>query len=342
MEHSLKEKIVNLAIEDEELEPKSTPVLSEKDIMEMDAVSRAYILSPKNRDKYSEQQQAVIDAINKKGQEAHGKDWYTKLEDIARLQQARDKDQIMLNKIMLDTKVLTNYVNEAKIARLKRDRTKRYEPLFKEAELAMRNLNEDDDNSVAARDAAMTKLAEFINEPSQDSITDMVKRELQEKYKNSEAMQALDEHDALLDQMYADILGVTTLTDEEEQSLDGQPIADISDQGGLYMGPTKMVMTERELTDNDRALLSYALAYASSHMIPIDKLSDAVNTQDFADYVHKMDGLADREDNPVIYDPQDARKLVHAAVNTYNKFEEARQKDRARQKRKPVLKLQQV
>ena len=83
IEHRIQENRTDDMLETVE----NTPVLTEQDIMEMDAASRAYILNPKNRNKYSEKQQEVIDAINSKAEAVHFRDWQKKLQDVARLQQ---------------------------------------------------------------------------------------------------------------------------------------------------------------------------------------------------------------------------------------------------------------
>jgi hypothetical protein len=54
-----------------------TPVLSEQEIMELDAASRAHMLDKKNRKNYSKKQQEVIDSLNRRGREMYGKDWDT-------------------------------------------------------------------------------------------------------------------------------------------------------------------------------------------------------------------------------------------------------------------------
>lgn len=118
------------------------PVLSEKDIMELDAATRAFMLSEKNKGNYSEKQQEIIDALNAKGRKRYGKDWDAMITDASRLEFQINRDTIRQNAMILDSSALNDHVHKAKIARLKRDRTNRYEPLFIDARTAMRNYDE--------------------------------------------------------------------------------------------------------------------------------------------------------------------------------------------------------
>jgi len=82
-----KEQVATEEGETEAKETKETPVLSEQEIMELDAASRAYILNEKNKKQYSQKQQEVIDTLNAKGRAKYGKEWDRMIEDSSRLQQ---------------------------------------------------------------------------------------------------------------------------------------------------------------------------------------------------------------------------------------------------------------
>ena len=196
--------------------------------------------------------------------------------------------------------------------------------MFTDADRAIDRYDETDEESVAARKEALSKLAQFVNQSSDDPFTEMARQELLEEYKDSKAMQAIDEHDTTLDDVYAKLSEITTITDEEEQSLDGTPVDDID---GIYTGPTKRVTTDMDLTDENRELLNYAIAYSSSHMIPLDELPEAVTTEEFQEYVKQLNKELGREDNPVVADPVEAKKLVRAAINTYNQLKDDERKD---------------
>lgn len=310
-----------------------SPVLTEREIMELDAASRAFMLNEKNKGRYSAEQQKVIDALNTKGRQAYGKSWDEKIQDASRLEAQIHRDNIELNNILLDSKALNDYVYAAKIAKLKREKTNQYEKLFVEAEDAVNNYDEDIVDSVERRNLALSKLSEFLETPSEDWATAQVKKELKQKYALSEAMQQINEQNQERVEFHSDMKKITMVTEEEEQLMDGTPVSSISDEDGVYVGATQMVYNERELSDNDRDLIDYAIAYSARHHISLDQLPDAVTTEDFRQFVTEQNEQNKEEGDStnVTFDPADARKLLQAAVNLHNQLKEDRA-ERARQK----------
>lgn len=325
------EKHINEKKSEEETDS-TTPVLSEREIMEMDAASRAYMLNEENKKQYSQAQQAVIDAINTKGRQKHGKDWDVYIQDAARLEQQLSQDQIQLNRILSDSKVLANYINAAKTAKVRRRKIRQYEHLFTDAETAMLNYDEEDSESVAVRDKALADLADFLNSPSEDSATRVAKQDLRSMYSNSRAMELVDQLRKSLDSFNEDISRIDLVEQEETQQMDGSPVNLSEDE------PTKKVIRDRQISADDRNLLDYAVAYAASHMVPLDDLPDAIDTQDFRDFVQQQNdkyqnaGKSVKVELEKLITPEgieDARRFLRAAIKFHKEANEARERDAA-------------
>lgn len=72
----------------------------------------------------------------------------------------------------------------------------------------------------------------------------------------------------------------------------------LNDQGDIgYM--IKEVTTEKELSENDRKLLDYALDYAAERGIPVENLAEKVQTEDFDNYVQQKNHAYDLTVNPM-------------------------------------------
>lgn len=72
----------------------------------------------------------------------------------------------------------------------------------------------------------------------------------------------------------------------------------LNDQGDVgYM--TEQVTTEKELSENDRKLLDYALDYAAERGIPVEDLAEKVQTEDFDNYVQQKNHAYDLTVNPM-------------------------------------------
>lgn len=72
----------------------------------------------------------------------------------------------------------------------------------------------------------------------------------------------------------------------------------LNDQGDVgYM--SEQVTTDRELSQNDRKLLDYALDYAAERGIPVDELSLRVQDEDFNNYVEQRNHAYEIALNPV-------------------------------------------
>lgn len=298
-----------------------TPVLTERDIMELDAASRAYILAEKNKKKYSKKQQQVIDQLNQKGREAHGMEWDQMIQDAARLERQYNLDMAEQNRILYDHKSLTDYINKAKTNRLKKAKVDQYEYLFNEAIEAMNN-SEDE----AEANGALNKLAEFLLTPSEDQFTEMAKQELRNKYKNSAPMQKIDANIKSLNAFYADIENADILVQEEIQQSEDSSV-------NSEERPSIKTEEERVITDNDRNLINYALTYAAAHNIPLDEIPDMVTTQEFADFVDKQnEKYAQQKSNThLILDPADAKRFMQSAIN-YHKELVALEEQEARER----------
>ena len=335
VEHHIEENRTDGMLEQVE----DTPVLSEQDIMEMDAASRAFMLNKKNKNRYSQAQQEVIDELNAKGRNAYGQDWDRMLQDRSRLEHQVNKDIVQLNSMQYDTKALNDYVNVAKVAKLKRERTNQYEVLFRDANEAIDRYEEGDLSTEETRRDALSKLAEFLygQSDNQDNITNQVKAELKQKYSDSEAMRMLNEHGQALTAFSEDMDKVNVLEQEEIQQTEDSSVNPSDNQ------PSKKVTIERDITDNDRSLIDYALTYSASRMIPLDELPDAMLTDDFRLFVEQQNNKYQNEGKAihVDLDPVDAQRLMQAAVDLHNELntnrEEKRQKEEEeKQKIKPA------
>lgn len=332
-----KEQVAAKEGETEAKETKETPVLSEQEIMELDAASRAYMLNEKNKKQYSQKQQEVIDALNAKGHNKYGKEWDRMIEDSSRLQQQIIKDQTQQNSILQDSKILQNYVNNAKITRLKREKAKQYEPLFVDANHALQNEDPENPDSTAARKQAVTKLAQFLNNPAEDYITAEVKKDLAKKYAKSRAMQTINSQDDELEAFADNMDNVGYIMEEIQQS-------DNSSVDSSENKPSKKVTRERDLTDEDNYLMACALQYASDNGIALDELPDAVTTEDFKNYTAKWNEIQKEKGTPahVELNPVDAKRLMEAVIKLHHKFEEDKKADELeKQKRKEEVKAAQ-
>lgn len=104
-------------------------VLSAKEILELDAESRAMMLDPKNKSKYSEAQQAEIDRANAIGN-SEATNFNSKIQDAARLKADYIENIRMQNEMMLNPMSFSIMANDIKSKALINLKKKQYEYLL--------------------------------------------------------------------------------------------------------------------------------------------------------------------------------------------------------------------
>lgn len=107
---------------------RSTQVLNEQEIMNLDPVTRANMLNPNNRSKFSEEQRAVIDHIIAIGNNAYV-DFQDKIQDASRIQQATDAYIRDYSAVISDPQAFSMYAANAKREAAKAIYKKRYDTL---------------------------------------------------------------------------------------------------------------------------------------------------------------------------------------------------------------------
>lgn len=259
----------------------TTPVLNEREIMEMGAAERAFMLDEKHKlnsdgtNRYSAEQQKIIDRLNEKGRETVT-DWDRKIQDAAHLQQAITLDLHSQNVIMQNSNKLKEFVRNAKVTKMERVKTQKWEPIFVDAEQAVANYNENNPESVEARTQALHKLAEFLNEaiPNGDVIDGLVRIKLSRKYGNSQAMQILNAQEKEIHDFAKTMDSTNVVSYSEEQQPDDSSV-------NSYMRHNK----EYKMSDEDLTLLTYALAYANNHGLTLDEVPDIIKTEEFQEWL---------------------------------------------------------
>ena len=110
-------------------DPVDTTVLSASEIMSLSASDRAFILDPKHRDRYSQEQQAEIDKVNSVGTSIH-QDFTKKIADRNRVE--RDYRAAMNSQfaLMYSPKALNRYVAKVKYQAQQRMLQKKNEELL--------------------------------------------------------------------------------------------------------------------------------------------------------------------------------------------------------------------
>ena len=110
-------------------DPVDTTVLSASEIMSLSASDRAFILDPKHRDRYSQEQQAEIDKVNSVGTSIH-QDFTKKIADRNRIE--RDYRAAMNSQfaLMYSPKALNRYVAKVKYQTQQRMLQKKNEELL--------------------------------------------------------------------------------------------------------------------------------------------------------------------------------------------------------------------
>ena len=110
-------------------DPVDTTVLSASEIMSLSASDRAFMLDPKHRDRYSQEQQAEIDKVNSVGTSIH-QDFTKKIADRNRVE--RDYRAAMNSQfaLMYSPKALNRYVNKVKYQAQQRMLQKKNEDLL--------------------------------------------------------------------------------------------------------------------------------------------------------------------------------------------------------------------
>lgn len=104
-------------------------VLSAKEILELDAESRAMMLDPKNKSKYSEAQQVEIDRANAIGN-SEATNFNSKIQDAARLKADYIENIRMQNEMMLNPMSFSIMANDIKSKALINLKKKQYEYLL--------------------------------------------------------------------------------------------------------------------------------------------------------------------------------------------------------------------
>lgn len=100
-------------------------VLSEEDIMNLDPVSRAAMLNPKNHSKYSAEQQAVIDNLVQNGTSIDPQ-FVDKVLDAGHIRQAMQSYTIDYAKTISDPESFSVFAKNAKMSAIKEGYAKRY------------------------------------------------------------------------------------------------------------------------------------------------------------------------------------------------------------------------
>lgn len=110
-------------------DPVDTTVLSASEIMSLSASDRAFMLDPKHRERYSQEQQAEIDKVNSVGTSIH-QDFTKKIADRNRVE--RDYRAAMNSQfaLMYSPKALNRYVNKVKYQAQQRMLQKKNEDLL--------------------------------------------------------------------------------------------------------------------------------------------------------------------------------------------------------------------
>lgn len=110
-------------------DPVDTTVLSASEIMSLSASDRAFMLDPKHRERYSQEQQAEIDKVNSVGTSIH-QDFTKKIADRNRVE--RDYRAAMNSQfaLMYSPKALNRYVNKVKYQAQQRMLQKKNEELL--------------------------------------------------------------------------------------------------------------------------------------------------------------------------------------------------------------------
>lgn len=89
------------------------PVLSETDIMQLNPTDRATILNPENKNKYSEEQQSIIDNVIREGTLQYN-DFMDKVQDAGRINLAQQAYLTQYNSILSNPASFNAYVNRIK------------------------------------------------------------------------------------------------------------------------------------------------------------------------------------------------------------------------------------
>ena len=105
-----------------------TQVLNEQEIMSLDPVTRANLLNPKNYNKYSEEQRAVIDHLLTVGTNTDT-NFQDKIQDAARIQQATDAYMRDYAAVISDPRAFSMYATNAKREAAKAAYRKRYDSI---------------------------------------------------------------------------------------------------------------------------------------------------------------------------------------------------------------------
>lgn len=298
----------------------------------MDAASRAFMLSEQNKlkkdgtNRYSAEQQAVIDRLNEKGREAV-KDWDRKIQDAANLQQALTIDVHAQNEIMRNSQKLSEFVRNAKMTKLERDKTYRWEPLFTDAEKAINEYNENNPETVQARAEALRALAEFMNGEIEngDAIDAIVRMKLQHKYGDSRALQTLRKNEQEMREFAktmdtTDAVPYTTAQQADDSSVNA------------YMQSTE----EHKMSNEDSTLLSYALTYATNHGMTLDDIPDIVKTEDFQNFVRDTNqqfAKQGKETKATVVTPDNAElysNVFRGAINYHRAITQMKQEKEAK------------
>jgi hypothetical protein len=110
-------------------DPVDSTVLSAEEIMRLSASDRAFMLDPKHKDRYSQEQQAEIDKVNSVGTSIH-QDFNKKVADRSRIE--RDYKAAMTSQfnLMYSPKALNRYVNKVKLQAQQRMLQKKNEDLI--------------------------------------------------------------------------------------------------------------------------------------------------------------------------------------------------------------------
>lgn len=89
------------------------PVLSETDIMQLNPTDRAIILNPENKNKYSEEQQSIIDNVVREGTLQYN-DFMDKVQDTGRINLAQQAYLTQYNSILSDPASFNAFANRIK------------------------------------------------------------------------------------------------------------------------------------------------------------------------------------------------------------------------------------
>lgn len=292
------------------------PVLSEKEIMELGATERAIMLNPKNKEKFSEAQQRVIDDLNSKGVQKYGKDWQNKLRDRSRLESQRMKEIKMQNQLMSSTNALGDYLSHVRLDKAVRMRTDQYEQLFKDATKIIKESNKTgvlDVNQLRA----LEKVANFLFSPSEDALTDQAKKILFQKYENTPMMRILNERIDDVDKM-SSFLKMTDIVQHTEKVYKSTGGTDPAT--GEAVPILEEETYDREISEDDRRYLGYALDFAVQKGIGLNDLPQRVTDPDFAAYMAerlKQDNIMPQNDLERAAAPSIVSDLLKDVLNAY-------------------------